>query len=271
MSKKTEIIDIIINKLDKNKNFLKNLWLNPEKTKTNHFIIDDLLPKDICENIYDEFPRKDDIFFQRKSFREKKKTCAKLKGLSSILSDITYAFHDQRILNLITEITNINKLEPDKNLYAGGLSVMTEGDYLNPHIDNSHDMHRDKYRRLNLLYYVSKDWSYQDGGNLELWDENLRIPNVITSKFNRLVVMNTNKKSWHSVNKVLTKKRRCCVSNYYFSSEPPGMNNEYFHVTSFTGRPEEKIKKIIGFADNFSRNIISKTLRFGRGKKLINK
>jgi len=125
--------------------------------------------------------------------------------------------------------------------------------------------------RLNLLYYVSKNWNYQDGGNLELWDQNLRTPKVIVSKFNRLVVMNTNKQSWHSVNKVLKEKRRCCVSNYYFSSESPDINNEYFHVTSFTGRPEEKIKKIVGVADNFLRNIISKTLRLGRGKKLINK
>ena len=35
---------------------------------------------------------------------------------------------------------------------------MTEGDFLNPHIDNSHDAKRERYRRLNLLYYVSPGW-----------------------------------------------------------------------------------------------------------------
>ena len=36
--------------------------------------------------------------------------------------------------------------------------AMFEGDFLNPHVDNSHDANREKYRRLNLLFYVSPDW-----------------------------------------------------------------------------------------------------------------
>ena len=44
---------------------------------------------------------------------------------------------------------------------------MSKNDFLNPHIDNSQDIHRRHYRRLNLLYYVAKDWNINDGGNLE--------------------------------------------------------------------------------------------------------
>ena len=145
------------------------------------------------------------ISLPEKFFQRKKKP-AKLYTLPNILSDITYAFHDKKIINLISEITKINNLYADENLYAGGLSIMSKNDFLNPHIDNSHDIHRRHYRRLNLLYYVAKDWNINDGGNLELWNTKVSIQKTIFSKFNRLVVMNTDRKSWHSVSKVLSQK-----------------------------------------------------------------
>jgi len=58
------------------------------------------------------------------------------------------------------------------------------------------------------------------------------MPKTIFSNFNRLVVIETNKTSWHSVCQVKVDKIRCCVSNYYYSSISPDYN-EYFHVTSF--------------------------------------
>lgn len=109
------------------------------------------------------------------------------------------------------------KIEPDPKLYAGGLSMMFSGDFLNPHIDNSHDGDRHRYRRLNLLYYVSPGWNLRNGGNLELWDEARIKPKTLVALENRLVVMETNKISWHSVSKVEIDRPRCCVSNYYFS------------------------------------------------------
>ena len=148
--------------------------------------------------------------------------------------------------------------------------MMFEGDFLNPHVDNSHDANREKYRRLNLLFYVSPDWKLENGGNFELWDNKVESPKSIISKFNRLVVMETNKQSFHSVSPVLTSHPRCCISNYYFQQESQ-YGEEYFHVTSFTGRPNEVGKRVFGKIDNLARNIISKNLKIGRGKNQMNK
>jgi hypothetical protein len=82
--------------------------------------------------------------------------------------------------------------------------------------------------------------------------------------------METNKISWHSVSKVEIDSPRCCVSNYYFSKISPDQS-EYFHVTSFTGRPDEIVKRVYGILDNTLRNIVSKSFKIGRGKALINK
>ena len=56
----------------------------------------------------------------------------------------------------------IDNLEFDETLYAGGISLMKNKDFLNPHLDNSHDKDKKKYRRLNLLYYVTPDWKYEN-------------------------------------------------------------------------------------------------------------
>ena len=81
--------------------------------------------------------------------------------------------------------------------------------------------------------------------------------------------METNKTSWHSVSKVTADRPRCCVSNYYFSKNSPD-GDQYFHVTSFTGRPDQPYRRVLGFIDNALRNLISKTLKVGRGKTKVN-
>lgn len=269
-SKQEYFVSEIIKKLSQSRDKISSQWTNPVGTKTRYFFLDDLLPKVDIDEIYNAFPRDGDGFFNRESFREKKRTSARLSEFETILSDITYAIQDPRVVNLVSEICEIEHIEPDPKLYAGGLSMMFPDDYLNPHIDNSHNGERNKFRRLNLLYYASPDWALENGGNFELWNDDRTKPVTIIAHQNRLVVMETNKYSWHSVSKVTAERPRCCVSNYYFSEISPD-GDEYFHVTSFTGRPEQRLKRFFGVLDNALRNVVSKTLKTGRGRNQINK
>lgn len=264
-SKKHYFVSKIVSRLNEaNKEIIEH-WQNPLNTPTRHFYLDNLLPKEDVDEIYHAFPKNGKGFFDKESFREKKRTSRNLSDFNPILSDIIYAIQDPKVVSKVSDLCSMKNIEPDPTLYAGGLSMMFPNDYLNPHIDNSHDSTRKRYRRLNILYYVSPDWHLENGGNFELWNEKRTKPKTIVSKQNRLVVMETNKTSWHSVSKVLIDRPRCCVSNYYFSKNSP-YGNEYFHVTSFLGRPEQPIRRAIGIIDNTIRNIISKTFKVGRGK-----
>jgi hypothetical protein len=74
--------------------------------------------------------------------------------------------------------------------------------------------------------------------------------------------MATNRSSWHSVNPIKVDGRRCCISNYYFS--PVTLDaQDYFHVTSFRGRPGQAIADIALRTDTLLRNKIRKV--FPRG------
>jgi Rps23 Pro-64 3,4-dihydroxylase Tpa1-like proline 4-hydroxylase len=270
MHSQEELTHLLMAKLNNSADSITTQWAKPEGTKTRHFFIDDLLPATVCRDIYEAFPKYGDGFFERESFRERKRTSAHLKSFDPILANITYAFQDIRIVELISNLVDFKDIEPDPKLYAGGLSMMFRNDFLNPHIDNSHDSERKRYRRLNLLYYVSPNWKLENGGNFELWNDDRTTPKTLYARSNRLVVMETSKTSWHSVSKVEVDEPRCCVSNYYFSKLSPDAS-KYFHVTSFTGRPNENMRRFFGFFDNAIRNLASITLKIGRGKKLVNK
>ena len=150
----------------------------------------------------------------------------------------------------------MSNLLPDPSLYAGGVSAMVKGSFLNPHLDNSHDASQKRYRVLNSLYYVTPDWREEYGGNLELWDEGPKgTPRTIHSRFNRLVVMETNRQSWHSASRVTAGGRRTCVSNYFFR-EQPLEGSEYFHATSFRGRPEQRGRDLLLRADTAMRTAL---------------
>lgn len=252
---RTYLANIILEKLSINKHELSKEF--SKKRQINSCYIDDLLPEDIAKEIYDAFPSPEEMA-THKSLRENKRIAAQMDLYDPILEEAVYAFQDERIVKIVEEITGIKEMVPDEHLYAGGISLMAHGNFLNPHLDNSHDNDREHYRVLNLLYYVTPDWGIENGGNLELWDKGTKnSQRTIHSKFNRLVLMITNRSSYHSVSKVVSSGKRCCVSNYYFSKHP-AENEEYFHVTSFYGRPEEPIKDLILKADAGIRNFVRK-------------
>jgi Rps23 Pro-64 3,4-dihydroxylase Tpa1-like proline 4-hydroxylase len=258
---RNDLVDSIFESLSKNKLHLTENFQNSD-LKIKYFYLDDLLPTEIATNIYDSFPKSNEMIL-KKNIREHKYVAAQMDNYNPLLEEIIYAFQDLRIVNLIGEICSISNILPDENLYAGGISMMGKNQYLNPHLDNSHDKDRNLWRVLNLLYYVTPNWKEEYGGNLELWPNGIDGNQItIHSKFNRLAVMVTHNHSLHSVSPVVFDGYRCCVSNYYFS-ENPLLESDRFHVTSFRGRPENKFSDLILRMDSFVRMNLRKVFKNG--------
>lgn len=228
----------------------------------NSCVLDNVLPDTLANVIYSVFPETKGMR-HRRSIRENKFVAAQMDAYNPLLEEAVYAFQSPAVLALISQITGIRSITPDDRLYAGGISTMTRGNFLNPHLDNSHDADRQQYRVINALYYVTPGWCSEYGGNLELWDTgpggNSR---EIVSAFNRLVLMSTGRDSWHSVNRVIVDGHRCCVSNYYFSDRP-AIGPEYSHVTSFRGRNDEPVKDVILRLDGKARQAVRSVFRDG--------
>lgn len=257
-----EIADIIVEKITSS---ICNLTSQYKQSvgKIGHFYIDDLLPEEIARNIFSCFPDGKNMRL-KKSLKEYKFIAAQMDQYNPILEEAIYAFQDPRVVELVSKICNIVGLYPDEHLYAGGISLMGDKHFLNPHLDNSHDKERERWRVLNLLYYVTPDWPLANGGNLELWPDGLKNPQItIHSKFNRLAVMATHDASWHSVSPISSNgAARGCVSNYYFS-DVALRNTDQFHVTSFRGRPEQVLRDIFLQADIKARMTVRKLFKKG--------
>lgn len=243
---KNTFTDLIVTRFEEEKERLKAEFNQPHDIKiARHFALDNLLPEEMARQIYAAFPK------PRKMHRLSspggiKLKYSHLKDVNPLLRDINQAIQDPRVVALVEEITGINNQIPDPTRFAGGISTLLKGYFINPHLDNSHDVEFKRYyRTVNLLYYVSPDWSLEHGGNYELWDESITHRIVVPSLFNRMIVMETNQSSWHAVNPVLCNQPRCCVFNYYFSEQSPEGKPYFFSHSSFKARPEQKLRRAI--------------------------
>jgi Rps23 Pro-64 3,4-dihydroxylase Tpa1-like proline 4-hydroxylase len=225
-----------------------------------HVVIDDLLPEDDVRKLAEVMPSEGELT-HKDTLRERKSVGVEVKRYHPAVSAHLFAFQQPEVVEAVTSITGHRDSRPDPTLYASGISAMQKNDYLRPHLDNSHDGDQQLYRVLNLLFYVTPDWRLENGGNLELWDMHVKNNTTITSRFNRLALMETSPRSWHSVSRVVADGRRLCVSNYYFSpTSPTGV--EYRNVTSFTGRPEEPFVRALLQLDSAILNIVGRTMPF---------
>lgn len=228
--------------------------------------IDGLLPDAEARAIHAAFDPANPAWRLMDTFRERKLTTKQYDKFDPVLKTVTFALQSPPVLALVEAITGIPEQIPDPKLYAGGLSMMREGDFLDPHIDNSHDQFQESYRRVNLLYYVTPDWRLENGGNLELWDKRVLKPQTIVSAFNRLVLMETHSLSWHSVSPIRAQgAHRCCVSNYYFTKGSP-TGSDYYHVTSFMARPGRPFRRSLCRIDNTFRTFARSLKKGGFGK-----
>lgn len=264
------LVDLIVERLEAAEAELRDSFeKSVAEVGVRYCVLDGLLPTDIAQRIHEAFPSAEKMRLMD-SFRERKYTSKSYDKFSPLMADITFAVQDPCVVNVVERITGIKNQIPDSSLYAGGLSAMGPGHFLGPHIDNSHDASRENYRTLNLLYYVSPGWTLENGGNLELWDRNVRSKVTVLSVFNRLVIMETNQWSWHSVDSVCTDRLRCCVSNYYFSPVSP-TGRDYFNVTSFSARPEQTAMRAFTWVDNKLRQMVRSFVPRGLGKKDVYK
>lgn len=255
------LADLILERIIQEQTTIQKNYTESEH-EIGYFWIDDLLPEEIVAQIASQFPSKEEMVL-KKSLKEDKYIAVQMNQYPPLLEEITYAFQDPRIVELIAHICSIKSPIPDESLYAGGLSLMAHKQFLQPHLDNSHDSKRELWRVLNLLYYVTPQWQEEYGGNLEIWPHGLDQPPItIWSKFNRLAVMTTHNASLHSVSPVVVDNQRKCVSNYYFSKKPL-RETDRFHVTSFRGRPNQKVLDKVLQIDTALRMGIRKVFKKG--------
>jgi Rps23 Pro-64 3,4-dihydroxylase Tpa1-like proline 4-hydroxylase len=221
-----------------------------------HLVVDSFLDLEVARQAFQEFPKMAEMD-ALKDIRQYKAQDPDLSKFHSIFSEIVFNhLQSPRLLHSLTQITGIPNLCPDPKLYASGLAQGANGSFLNVHIDNSSHPIEPWYRRLNLLVYLNPNWTEEKGGHLELWSKGMTDSVAILPAFNRMVIFATDKQSWHGHRRVNTPDgdTRKSINIYYFTTASPS-GNPYYHVTSFRGRRNEGLNRVLYPVDNFARTL----------------
>ena len=131
-------------------------------------------------------------------------------------------------VSFLEELTGVTGLLVDNDFHGGGVHLIPEGGKLGVHVDFSRAIFDNtKYRRVNALLYMNKDWLDAYNGHLELWDKKPSEGGVPIKKilpiYNRLVIFGTKKDSWHGHPTPLTcppNRFRISIATYYYSDTP---------------------------------------------------
>lgn len=188
-----------------------------------HLVVDGLFGGDLLESTLGEFPSPDSIGW--KSF--KNSTERKLEGSHPAMwGEATKTLLDS--MSLMTESLSKAFGTPPLTMetVGGGYHLIELGGYLAMHADFSRSPQTGRYRWLNMLVYLNHDWRAEEGGQLQLWDDDG--PAVwVLPEFNRTVVFRTSGTSWHGHPAPTTRLRRSVAAYFYAAEPPPGYQGDH--------------------------------------------
>ena len=188
-----------------------------------HIVIDDFLSVDLAERFVANFPDQADCSVLRTHSYAYLKRGYKPDDLGTNVSrSYLYLFNTSPFLQFLEHLTGIDGLIPDPYFTGGGFHEIDRGGRLGIHTDFNLYSKLNLIRRINVLVYLNKDWRSEYGGNLELWNADMTAcVKSIEPLFNRCVVFNTDKRSFHGHPEPLncpdTRTRRS-IATYYYSA-----------------------------------------------------
>jgi Rps23 Pro-64 3,4-dihydroxylase Tpa1-like proline 4-hydroxylase len=213
------------------------------------FSIDNFLDEAFAEQILNAFPSFEEAAQIGRMFsavNEKKKIqITDTTRFARPIAELNRALAEPDFCQILGTVFDIPKLLPDEELVGGGMHQTGARGHLDVHVDFNYIEQRQLHRRLNILIYFNKGWKPEWGGNIELWDKDVKVCHHSFSPiFNRCVVFATNEISYHGVTAVCCPddQTRKSFAAYYYTREAPPHWDGTVHSTSFRARPDEVLK-----------------------------
>ena len=212
-----------------------------------HSVIDDFLPPDTAERVHDAFPDPTLPSFEQPDNAHQVGKLGRtqmndFRGVPDVLRHVLADLNGAVFIDFLEALTGIEGLIPDPHFAGGAMHQILPGGRLDIHADfNRHDRLK-LDRRLNVLIYFNKNWDPSYGGDLELWDRDMRACRQrIAPLFNRCVIFNTTSESYHGHPVPLTcppDRTRNSIALYYYTNGRPEAEARDAHSTLWQTRPE---------------------------------
>jgi hypothetical protein len=243
-------------------------------TPVPNFCIDNFLEPDFAGRVLAAYPSFEEATRVGRSFHavnEKGKVqVTDASTFAEPIAELNRALASPDFLDLLSYVFDMPHLLPDDELQGGGIHQTGPRGHLDVHVDFNYIAERELHRRLNILIYFNKDWKPEWGGNIELWDADVKTcHHSFSPVFNRCVVFETNEVSFHGVTAVRCPEGRSRKSfaAYYYTREAPAHWTGQAHSTIFKARPDEILKGNVMMPLEKAGNRLRQALR-GLKKKI---
>ena len=218
-------------------------------TPVPNFCIDNFLDPAFAEAVIAAYPSYAEAMKVGRSFsavNEKGKVqMTNSEAFAEPVAKLNRELASPEFLDLLGYVFDMPNLLPDDQLTGGGIHQTGPRGHLDVHVDFNFIEDRQLHRRLNILIYFNKDWKPEYGGNIELWDADVKkCHHSYSPVFNRCVVFETNEISYHGVTAVKCPEglSRKSFAAYYYTKEAPAHWTGHSHTTIFKARPDEVLK-----------------------------
>ena len=227
-----------------------------------HLIIDNFLPINEANLIANDFPKPKQINWHKSGsganpdgidFEGVKLQCSSESEYPENIRILMHEFNSQGFLNFLKKLCGIEYIFGDPYYESCGLHSTGKGGRLMIHADvNRYPYPELADQYLNVIYYVTPNWKDEWGGKLELWDKKLSsCKKAIAPKFNRLVIFETTKNSYHGHPHPLEtpyEKRRNSLAAYYYIPSTNFSRSQYDQVKTVLWQRTNKLDKFFSIA-----------------------
>jgi hypothetical protein len=214
-----------------------------------NFSIDHFLDDAFAERVLASFPSFEEAAKMGRSFyavnERGKIQVTDASKFAAPIAELNSALAAPEFRELLSYVFDIPNLLADDQLDGGGMHQTGSRGHLDVHVDFNYIEARQLHRRLNILIYFNKDWDPSWGGNVELWDKDVKVCHHSFSPIlNRCVVFETSEISYHGVTAVKCPpdRTRKSFAAYYYTKEAPAGWDGQVHTTIFKARPDEMLK-----------------------------
>lgn len=191
---------------------LKQSFSNAEPFE--NIVIDNFLDENYANELYELFPDSFDEWYKYENPIEFKFTYDNINCLDEKMKNFFYYLSSDKLVDIFRKITNIEDLTYDEYLHGAGLHCHPRHGKLNVHLDYEKHPFSGKERKLNVIYFLTKNWNNEWNGQNELWDkEATKCVKKTDVVFNRAIIFKTNDITWHGLPETIL-----CPENQYRKS-----------------------------------------------------
>ena len=147
-----------------------------------HIVIDNFLPLEDANKIAEDFPKPDQINWRVDSSGanadnvDPKLQCQDESQFPLSIKYLLHEFNSQSFLYFLKKLSGVDYIVGDPYYNGCGLHSTASGGRLMIHADvNRYPYPELADQYLNCILYISPNWDSKWGGDLELWDEKVKI------------------------------------------------------------------------------------------------